>query len=59
MTDAILLGSKRQILQWLMARLHSGEDPKEVLFDLLLHLDGEALVEEDASARAGRKMACR
>jgi hypothetical protein len=31
--------TKHEILQRLMARLHGGEDPKDVLFDLLLELD--------------------
>ena len=31
--------TKHEVLQKLMDRLHTGEDPKEVLFDLLLELD--------------------
>lgn len=31
--------TKHELLQRLMARLDSGEDPKDVLFDLLLELD--------------------
>lgn len=31
--------TKHEVLQKLMAQLHAGEDPKEVLFDLLLELD--------------------
>jgi hypothetical protein len=31
--------TKHEILQRLMDRLHWGDDPKEVLFDLLLELD--------------------
>lgn len=31
--------TKHEILQKLMARLHAGEETKEILFDLLLELD--------------------
>lgn len=31
--------TKHEILQQLMERLHAGEDPREILFDLLLELD--------------------
>ena len=31
--------TKHEVLQRLMARLNGGEDPKDVLFDLLLELE--------------------